>query len=82
MSKRVELGPAAYRWLQRHRFVSEEVLIGIVLYTPKSERKYTDENKFQLSFTRKKNGKFVKITLWIEEKQTTFFIGKAHSERI
>jgi hypothetical protein len=81
MTKRVELGPAAYRWLQRHRFVSEEALISVVLHTPESERKYTDENRFQLSFLKKKNRKFVRITLWIEERQTTLFIGKAHSER-
>jgi len=82
MSKGVELGPAAYRWLQRHRFVTEEALIGIVLHTPASERKYADENRFQISFLRKKNRKFVRVTLWIEERQTTFFVGKAHSERI
>lgn len=82
MSKRVELGPAAYRWLQRHRFISEETLIGIVLQTPTSERKYLTNNSFQISFFKKKNKKFVKITLWVEERQTTFFIGKAHSEKV
>jgi len=81
MSKRIELGPAAYRWLQRHRFVTEEALIGIVLHTPTDGRKYLGENRFQISFLRKKNKKFVKITLWIEERQTTFFIGKVHSEK-
>jgi len=82
MSKRVELGPAAYRWLQRHRFISEETLIGIVLQTPASKRKYLDDNSFQISFYRKKNKKIRKITLWIEERQTTFFIGKAHAEKV
>lgn len=82
MSKRVELGPAAYRWLQRHRFISEETLIGIVLQTPTSERKYLTNNSFQISFFKKKNKKFVKITLWVEERQTTFFIGKAHLEKV
>jgi hypothetical protein len=81
MGKRVELGSAAYRWLQRHRYVTEEALIGVVLHTPASERKYTDENRFQISFLRKKNRKFVRVTLWIEERQAIFFIGKAHSER-
>ena len=53
--------------LQRHRFISEETLIGVVLQTPASERKYLTNNSFQISFYKKKNKKFVKVTLWIED---------------
>jgi hypothetical protein len=53
--------------LQRHRFISEETLIGVVLQTPASERKYLTNNSFQISFYKKKNKKFVKVTLWTED---------------
>lgn len=81
MTKPVLIGPAAYRWLQRHRFVSEEVIIGVVLHCPLSERKYTDDDRFQVVFKRRKNGKFVKVTLWAQERQDSFFVGKIHSEK-
>jgi len=81
MTKAVLISPAAYRWLQRHRFVSEEALIGIVLHCPTSERKYSDDNRFQIVFKRRKNGKLVKITLWVEERKDLFYVGKLHSEK-
>ena len=81
MTKAVLISPTAYRWLQRHRFVSEEVIIGIVLHCPTSERKYSDDNRFQIVFKRRKNSKFVNITLWMEEKENAFFVGKIHSKR-
>jgi len=82
MPKRVELSPTAYRWVLKHRFISEEVLIGIVLHCPFDERKYIDKNKFQIAFKRRKNKKLVEILLWIEEKQETFCIQKIHSTRV
>jgi hypothetical protein len=82
MQKRVELSLTAYKWMLRHRFISEETLIGIVLHCPLEERKYTGKNKFQISFKRRKNRKFVEITLWVEERQETFCIQKIHSTRV
>jgi hypothetical protein len=82
MTKRVEIGPTAYRWLLRHHFVSEEAVIGIVLHCPINERKYLDDDKFQVTFKRRKDSKFVNVTLWVQERQTTFYVGKIHSERI
>ncbi|MGD0203295.1 MAG: hypothetical protein ABSC20_05245 [Candidatus Bathyarchaeia archaeon] len=81
MTKAVLISPAAYRWLQRHRFASEEVIIGIILNCPTSERKYTDDNRFQITFKRRKNGKFTNITLWVHERQDSFYVGKIHSEK-
>jgi len=81
MTKAVLISPAAYRWLQRHRFVSEEVIIGIILNCPTSDRKYTDDNSFQITFKRRKNGKLVNITLWVHERQDSFYVGKIHSEK-
>jgi hypothetical protein len=82
MIKAVEIGPTAYRWLLRHRFASEEVIIGVVLHCPANERKYLDDSNFLIVFKRRKNSKFVKITLWVQERQTTFYVGKMHSERV
>jgi hypothetical protein len=82
MTKPVLISPASYRWLQRHRFISEEVIIGIILHCPTSERKYSDDNRFQIVFKRRKNGKFAKITLWVEERKDSFYVGKLHSEKV
>jgi hypothetical protein len=79
MAKTVELSSTAYRWMLRHRFISEETLIGIVLNCPFEERRYFNENKFQIKFKRKKNKKLVEITLWVEELQHTFYIRRIHS---
>ncbi len=81
MTKAVLMSPTAYRWLQRHPFVSEEAIIGIILNCPTRERKYFDDERFQITFKRRKNGKFVNITLWIHERQDSFYIGKMHSEK-
>ena len=82
MQKRVELGPVAYRWLTRHRFVSETVIISIVQDVPKSLRKYINENHFTIDFRRKKNRGYVKITIWVEETTFTYFVHKLHSRRL
>lgn len=82
MAKTVELSPTAYRWMLRHRFISEETLIGIVLHCPLKERKYLGENKFQIKFKKRKNKKLVEITLWVEESPYTFYIQRIHSTRI
>jgi len=79
MIKRVELSSAAYRWLLRHHFISEEVIIGVVLHCPEDQRIYLNKDRFQISFKRKKNKKFVEITLWIEERPSSFFVYKIHS---
>jgi len=55
MRKTVELGPTAYRWILRHPFMSEDVVIGVVLYFPTGEREYIDEDHFKITFRRKKN---------------------------
>ena len=82
MMKRVELGPVAYRWLIRHRFISETVIISIVQSTPKSSREYLNENHFVINFRRKKDGGYVKITMWVKETTSTYFVYKLHSQRL
>jgi hypothetical protein len=82
MAKRVEMGPTAYRWLLGHRFVSEEAIIGVVIHCPPGERDYICANNFTITFKRRKNNRCVKITLWVEERTITFYVGKIHSEKI
>ena len=82
MTKTVLISPTAYRWLQRHRFMSEEVIIGITLNCPSNERNYTDDNEFEIAFKRRKNGGLVKITLWVKENPQAFYVGKIHSEKL
>lgn len=81
MTKQVLISPASYRWLQRHRFIAEEAIIGIILNCPTSERKYSGDDRFQIIFKRRKNGKIVKITIWIDERKDSFYVGKMHSEK-
>jgi hypothetical protein len=81
MYKSVELSATVFRWIQRHSFISEEVIIGIVLNTPKSARKYIDENHFEIEFFRNNKRHTLKIALWVYERATTFFVYKAHSKK-
>jgi hypothetical protein len=81
MKKPVLMSLTAYQWLQRHRFISEEVIIGIVLYTPRVECRYIDDQHYQLVFKRRKNGKFVEITIWVHERQDSLYVGKLHSAK-
>jgi hypothetical protein len=82
MTKRVELGPASYRWVLRHRFTSEEKIIGTVMNCPSDERIRLDDDRFQIEFKRRKNGKFVKIILWVHERSSTFYVYKIHSIKV
>ena len=61
--------------------MSEEVIIGVVLNTPKSLREYTEADHFKIQFFRNHNRHTLEITLWTHERQTTFFVYKAHSQR-
>jgi hypothetical protein len=78
MYKVVNLSAAAYNWLSRHRFVSEDAIISIVLCTPQSERKYSDKEHFNVTARRKKNKHFISITLWVHERETSYFVWKLH----
>lgn len=82
MTKGVRLGPTAYGWVQRHFFLSEDVIISIVTQTPKNLRKYIDDSHFQIEFKRTKNGKVINVTIWVHDRETEFYVGKLHSQRI
>ena len=81
MRKAVELGPTAYLWLTRHRFVSGPVIVSVVQNSPTASRKYVDDDHFTISFRRKKNRRLVEITVWVEERTLTYFVYKIHSKR-
>jgi len=82
MRKTVELGPSAYRWILRHPFMSEDVVVGVVLEFPTSKREYINKDNFKIIFRRKKNKKSVNVTIWIQENPSTYFVYKMHSSRI
>jgi len=82
MRKTVELGPTAYRWILRHPFMSEDVVVGVVLHFPTTERESINEDHFKITFRRKKNRKSVNVTIWVEETPVRYFVYKMHSTRI
>lgn len=82
MRKTIELGPSAYKWLLRHRFMSEDVIISVIQDFPLTVRGYINADHFKLSFNRKKNKKFVKVIIWVHETSTKYFVYKLHSTRI
>jgi len=82
MRKTVELGPTAYRWLLRHRFMREDIILSVIQDFPIAIREYMDDDHFKLSFNRKKNKEFVKIIIWVHETPTKYFVYKLHSTRI
>jgi hypothetical protein len=49
---------------------------------PETEREYIGDDDFKLSFNKKKNSRFVRITLWVRESSTRYFVYKIHSSRI
>lgn len=49
---------------------------------PSGERIQLCDDRFQIEFRRRKNGKFVKITLWIHERSSTFYVYKIHSIKV
>ena len=82
MSKTIELSPSAYSWLLRHPFMREDVIISVIQDFPITVREYINGDHFKLSFNRKKNKKFVKVTIWVHETPTRCFVYKLHSTRI
>jgi len=82
MRKTIELGPSAYRWLLRHRFMTEDVIISVIQDFPIIVREYINDDHFTLSFNRKKNKKFVKVIIWVHETLTKYYVYKLHSRRL
>lgn len=82
MTKSVELSETVFGWIQRHSFISEEVIIGIILHTPESERIYADDAHFRIQFFRNNNRHTLEITLWTHEQETKFLVYGAHSEKL
>jgi len=80
LDKSVVLGRRAFEWLLRHRFMSEDVIIGIVKYHP--TRHYSDEQHFEIEFKRKKDHKLVLVKIFVEETSEKLFVYKIHSQRL
>lgn len=80
MGKRVELKRRAYEWFLRHHFISETVIIGVVLNYPC--RNYRDSQHFDITIRRKKNHGFVSVTISVHETSEKYLVYKIHSRRI
>lgn len=80
MTKRVRLGRKAFDWLRRKLFLPEQVIVDNVKFLPPNKRKYIDHNHFTVDFNRKTNKKVLKITVYVEETSTEYFVYKMHSE--
>ena len=63
MHKTVELSATVFRWLQSIPSISEELIIGIVLHTPREERHYTNDDHFEIEFSTNNKRHTFKITL-------------------
>lgn len=82
MTKTVELSYSAYRWLLRHDFMTEDDILSVIKDFPIAVREYIDMDHFKLSFNKKKNRKFVRVTIWVQETSTRYLVYKIHSIRI
>ena len=80
MGKSVVLSKRAYEWLLRHRFMSEEVIIGIVKNYP--FRNYRNGQHFVITFGRKKNHGLVSVTISVRETSEELLVYKIHSRRL
>lgn len=80
MGKSVVLSRSAYEWLLRHRFMSEEVIIGVVKSFPL--RNYLNDEYFDITFRRKKNHGLVSITIFMHETSERLLVYKVHSQRL
>ena len=78
MCKSVELSGTVYEWLKRHDFMSEEVIIGVILNAPESERRYTSDDHFEIDFYRNNKRHTLKIMLWVHERDIKYMVYKAH----
>jgi len=81
MNKTVELSQTAYQWILRHRFISEDRIRSVVQQTPVSERLYTDEDHFEITFKTRNNCHVLQIIIWTHERQTTYLVYKIHSQK-
>jgi len=80
--KPVNFDPGIYqRAIPRHRrFINQQWLESLVWGTPRSEREYEDKDHFKIIAHKKTNGKVVRITVWVHERDNDFWVGMVHTE--
>lgn len=81
MNNYIELSPAAYQWILRHPFVSEEKIKSIIQQTPISKRHYTDDNHFEIPFNTKSNNHILAVTVLIHDRITCYYVYGLHSHQ-
>jgi hypothetical protein len=79
--KRVRLSEEAFYQLASHPYLTEDTIIGVVEDLPKKMRIYTDSTHFHITFHRKKNKKWVSVTIWVHEREYEDIVYGIHSTR-
>jgi len=79
---RVRLSEEAFNQLADHPYLTEDLIIGIVEDSSSEEREYEDPDHFSLTFPRKKNKKWVSVTIKVHEKAQEFLVYGIHSRRL
>ncbi len=79
---KVRLSREAFDQLADHPYVTEDTIIGIVKDSPLEERKYTDPDHFHITFPRKKNKKWVEVTILVHVRPQEFVVYGIHSRRL
>jgi len=75
----VRLTEEAFNQLIDHPYLTEDTIIGIVKDSTFETREYADTNHFRVVFHRKKNKKWVTITIWVHEKPQEYVVYGIHS---
>jgi len=76
---RVRLTEEAFNQLADHPYLTEDAIIGIVKDSTLETREYVDANHFRVAFHRKKNKKWVTVTIWVHEKPQEYLVYGIHS---
>ena len=76
---RVILGPNAYNWLSRHRYVSEHFIISAVESMPMRKLIHEGDDFHSFETNKKKNGDFIRIKIYVETRNGEYYVNKIHS---
>ena len=78
--KQVYIDPSvSRRSLQKHRqFLNERYVEEGVWNTPDEELVYEDESHFRIERLRKTDDRWVKVILWVHEREGFYWVGKIH----
>jgi len=80
--KEVRFTEEAFNQIAGHPYLTEDLIIGIVKDSILEDRKYEDSDHFHITFPRKKNKKWINVTVIVHEKPHEFLVYGIHSGRV